>query len=106
MTAVGPDAAVDAYRRAALAAGGPIGATNSAIQAGLEAAAPLLLAAEIARIRALLVPELLRAVRCIPDGVHRSGCVVNDGATVRRRLKDAYREAFGAAASVQTEPGS
>lgn len=53
------------------------------------------LAAERDRIRAALIPALLAAVRCIPDGEIRSGCVVNDGATVRQRLKAAYWEAIG-----------
>lgn len=37
-----------------------------------------------------MAPALLAATRCIPDGEIRDGCVVSDGATVRRRLKSAY----------------
>lgn len=40
--------------------------------------------------RALLFPPLLAALRCIPDGEIRSGCVVNDGAKVRERVRQAY----------------
>jgi hypothetical protein len=40
-------------------------------------------------IRAM-VPAILAAIDCIPDGEIRKGCHVHDGAKVRKRLKDAY----------------
>jgi hypothetical protein len=48
-------------------------------------------AAERARIQTSLAPALLAAFRCIPDGEIRNGCVINDGAQVRERLRVAWR---------------
>ena len=112
MTAIS-QAAVDAFNAAQnqvwkesapISQGDLVTVNRAATVAGLEAALPLLLAAELDRIRAVLVPALLAAVRCIPDGEIRSGCVVHDGATVRKRLKDAYREALGPGPTTEGDP--
>lgn len=54
--------------------------------AGLAAA----LTQERDRISRILVPAVLAAIRCIPDGEIRRGCLVYDGANVRERLRRAY----------------
>jgi hypothetical protein len=42
------------------------------------------------RVREHLYLSALAALRCIPDGEIRSGCVVHDGAAVRERLRLGY----------------
>jgi hypothetical protein len=42
------------------------------------------------RVREHLCLPALAALRCIPDGEIRSGCVVHDGAAVRERLRLGY----------------
>jgi hypothetical protein len=56
----------------------------------LEDAIELGISAERSRIRRLLSKPLLDALRCIPDGEIRDGCVVYDGATVRENARQAY----------------
>ena len=47
--------------------------------------------AERERVRKLLTLPGLQAVKAIPDGEIRNGCVVLDGGQVRANLKAAYR---------------
>lgn len=56
----------------------------------LEAAVPVVQAEERTRIQELLTIPVLKAVRAIPDGRIQTGCVIQDGATVRERLRQAY----------------
>lgn len=46
--------------------------------------------AERLRIKRLLSAPMLAALRCVPDGEIRNGCVIHDGATVRERLRQAW----------------
>ncbi len=47
-------------------------------------------AAERQRIKHLLARPFLNAMRCIPDGEIRDGCLVYDGHTVREQARQAY----------------
>lgn len=51
--------------------------------------------AERERIKRLLSTPLLAALRCIPDGRIQTGCVIHNGATVRERVRQAYRAIDG-----------
>ena len=53
------------------------------------------LAAERARIKRSLSIAVLAALRSIPDGEIRNGCVVHDGAQVRERLRSAWLSITG-----------
>lgn len=51
--------------------------------------------AEQLRIRDLLAGPFLSVLRCVPDGQHRNGCVVQDGQAVREKARTAFLAAFG-----------
>lgn len=59
--------------------------------AGVEAA----VAAERQRIKNLLAIPLLQALRLIPDGTLRNGCIVSDGGVARERARQAWQAIDG-----------
>ncbi len=58
-----------------------------------------MLATERERIKRSLTLAVLAAIRCIPDGEIRNGCVVQDGRQVRERLRSAWK-------AITDEPGT
>lgn len=60
------------------------------VRADVETVWRYAVTAERERVRRLMSRPGLNAVRSIPDGEIRSGCVVMDGATVREELRQAY----------------
>lgn len=70
---------------------GPDGATVEAIRQEAEVAARAAVRVERERIKRSLTLAMLRALRSIPDGEIRNGCVVMDGQQVKDRLRAAYQ---------------
>lgn len=84
--------------------GNPLAA---ALQRERDAQVAAAVAAERERVRRLLAVPALNALRCIPDGPIRNGCVITDGATVRERLREAYRAVVnGDEPSAKSEPST
>ncbi len=66
-------------------------AADENLRADVDVVWRLAVTAERDRVRRLLTRPGLNAIRSIPDGEIRDGCVVLDGGKVREELRQAYR---------------